>query len=244
MQYFSGTPEQMAAMSREAYTILKKVDPTITVVCPSGTGSDFKWMAKYFAAGGGKYCDVIGYHFYVFPRSPEQIVEIATQLQRLMQQYGLAGKPIWDTEIGWHDKDFPNGDDAAGYVARTYILNWASGVSRAYWYAWDNYNWVSVRMMERNSSAILPAAAAYGQIELWLRGSTMEYCNRTTGGIWECRLDRDSRPFWLLWNDSGRRVFSIPDHWRVHDYQPLLQMHSEHIRDDSIEVSGNPILIK
>ncbi|MGL4502111.1 MAG: GH39 family glycosyl hydrolase, partial [Planktothrix sp.] len=74
-RFYTGTVAEMVELSREAYQILKEVDPTITVVSPSATGDwgsspGVEWLEEFLSQGGGDYADVIGYHFYVMPGPP------------------------------------------------------------------------------------------------------------------------------------------------------------------------------
>ncbi len=124
----------MLELCREAYQILKEVDPTITVVSPSATGDwgsspGVRWLDDFLSQGGGDYADVIGYHFYVMPGPPENIVPLIQKVKAVMAKYGQNDKPLWNTECGWlGDEAFSSEDKAAGYVARSYVLNWADGV--------------------------------------------------------------------------------------------------------------------
>ena len=71
--FFSGTPDEMVALTREASRILKEVDPRNVVVSPSAAEGGTSWLDQFLAAGGGKYVNVIGYHFYV-RHDPEAMV--------------------------------------------------------------------------------------------------------------------------------------------------------------------------
>src|SRR5207249_3888590 len=199
---FSGTPEQMVALTREAYKILKEIDPTILVVSPSATtASGMPWLRTFLQLGGGEYVDVIGFHFYVFD-NPEKIVDLASQLHAVLAGSNVDNKPLWDTEAGWDitnrkTKREPGSRgvygkvlsdmDASAYLARTYVLNWVVGISRFFWYAWDDGQ---TGITEPDDLSLKPAARAYGEMEKWLVGARMVMCDRYSG-IWNCRLQRD-----------------------------------------------------
>jgi hypothetical protein len=126
--------------------------------------------------GGGQFVDVIGYHFYVTPRPPEEMVPLIRQVRQIMLDNGAGDKPLWNTESGWaQPKPFPSQTLAASYLARAFILNWATGVQRFYWYAWDNHGWASLETTEPDSRTLTPAGQAYGVIQNWLVGARLDW---------------------------------------------------------------------
>lgn len=100
--FFSGDVDQMLLLTREAAEILKDVDPSNVVVSPSPvTAKGIPWFEQFLKKGGGKYIDVVAYHFYVSPLSPEAMVPIIKRVRDLMIKYDVADKPLWNTETGW-----------------------------------------------------------------------------------------------------------------------------------------------
>jgi len=153
-QFYTGSVQELVRLAKVAYTTLKQVDPMILVCSPSATGKDGAiWLEQYFQAGGGKYTDVIGYHFYVNPEPPENMVPLIQKVKAVMEKYGMH-EQLWDTETGWAiqnnqslvapalGKGFNSlvltGEQASAYIARAYLLSWGAGVSHLYWYSWDN----------------------------------------------------------------------------------------------------------
>jgi len=59
-RFYSGTPEKLVELNHAAYETLKKVDPSMTVVSSSmsGSGTSAAFLERYLAAGGGDYADV------------------------------------------------------------------------------------------------------------------------------------------------------------------------------------------
>ena len=247
-EFFSGTVDQMVTLAREAYKILKEVDPAVSVISPSATGPlGYLWLDLYFSRGGAPFADIVGYHFYVIPEPPEAMLPVINEVRVLMTKYGIGGKPLWNTESGWaNPKVFPNPDEAAGYVARSYILNWAASVDRLYWYAWDNYNWVTLRMTERNDYRTLnPAALAYGEIQKWLVGTTMSSCDQTNEGTWVVRLQRkDGSRGWIVWHPAGKALFQIPNEWKVTQIRDLKGTTRLLTGDGAATVGMAPVLME
>ena len=215
-----GSPERMLALAREAYITLKQVDPNIRVVSPSPVNPEgLEWLEHYLALGGGKYADIIGYHFYVRTR-PESMIELILQAKEIMKKHGVGDKPLWNTESGWIRSPLTVPIDlvrqAPGWAARAYILNWAAGVERFYWYAWDDDGHDSIPFTEEDQATATSSAQAYAQVQKWLIGSRVGSCARNAEGSWLCQLTRESgRPAWILWNENQTGKYDVPKSWAV-----------------------------
>jgi hypothetical protein len=229
--FYSGSVEQLVRMAKEAYTILHEVDPTITVVSPPPSGSGFNYLDQYLAAGGGEYADVISFHFYATPNPPEAMLGMVARAKQIMAKYGLSAKPLWCTEVGYfiesQDREVrPMGifqvlprEQAAAYVARSYILLWPTGVSRLYWYGWDDPSMglADGQGIGTNIGTIRKLAAdAYDRVAGWLVGAVMTSCMSDASDTWVCDLTRDDKySAHIVWNPHGDRRFSIPSAWGV-----------------------------
>ena len=222
-QFWSGSVDQMVQLTREAALIIRSVDPQAIIVSPAATqdrGTD--WLAEFLKKGGGDFVDVIGYHLYVAPQTPEATIALVSTVKRLMRESGQAQKPIWNTETGWFlPKPFPQ-DIAAAYVIREFVLSWATGVQRLYWYAWDNHGWVSLETTEKDSTALKPAGQAYAVAFRWLVGSRMLGCSADEEQTWICDLDRDGTRQRILWNVAGPRTIRLPADWHAQSEETIL----------------------
>jgi hypothetical protein len=247
--FFSGTPEKMLELAREAYTTLKQVDPTIQVVSPSAVGpTGLTWLEEYLQLGGGKYADIIGYHFYVHRRPPEDMLRFIQPVKEIMQKGGVSDKPLWNTESGWIRGPQPQPinleTQAPGWAARAYFINWASGVQRFYWYAWDDDGGDSVPFTQEDQATATSSAHAYAEIQKWLIGSRMDTCENTGDGNWICKLTRESgRPAWILWNESRDAKFEVPKSWAV---KTVTKLSGEQFafNGDKIGFSELPVLLE
>jgi hypothetical protein len=222
-EFCSASVDQILALTREAFQIIHEIDPNAIVVSPSATESKgLSWLSEFLRKGGGQYVDVIGYHLYVNPEPPEAMVPLVQQIRQIMASNGLGSKPIWNTEANWFSpKPFPSEELAAAYLARSYILNWAAGVRRFYWYAWDN-RVVLVATTEENNQTLKPAGRAYGTVYHWLVGARMDGCNRDANHTFVCQLTRDGSLEWIVWNPDGARTFDVPQSWQIKSVTPLL----------------------
>jgi hypothetical protein len=176
-QFWSGSVDQMIGLTAEAARIIRSIDPQALIVSPSATQDrGLAWLSEFLSKGGGTVVDVIGYHLYVAPQPPESTLALASSVKQLMLQAGIADKPLWNTEAGWFlPKPFPP-ELAAAYVIREFVVNWAAGVQRLYWYAWDNHGWVSLETTQRDNSTLTVAGNAYAVAFRWLTGSRMRSC--------------------------------------------------------------------
>jgi hypothetical protein len=118
-----------------------------------GTGA-VKFLDQVLTAGGrgiGRCFDAVGYHPYPYPfTSPEavlsgrgSVIGAATQLRGVLRHHRLAGKPLWNTEVGWPTDPRGNGVTRrrqARYVARLALLSWARRVPLVTWYTWGDYH--------------------------------------------------------------------------------------------------------
>jgi hypothetical protein len=233
-RFYSGSIKQLVALSREAYQTLKSIDPAIQVVSPamSPCCESFKYLDEYFAEGGGKYADIIGYHFYVAPAKPETMLFSINQVKTLMAKHGLAGKSLWNTETGWRiqnrDRNLDDEEwagqplpdaDASAYVARAYLISWAAGVKRLYWYAWGHR---SMGFTDYDGKTPKPVAGSFNEIQKWLVGATLTSCKFDDKDIWVCELERNqNRISRIIWSTNGNIPFVIPDSWNVKQSKTL-----------------------
>ena len=241
--YWTGSTEQMIALVREADQIIKSIDPSAILVSPSATSDDgLKWLSEFLSKGGGQYVDVIGYHFYVFPADPEAMVALIEKVKQIMLSNGAGSKPLWNTESGWPDpKPFPSEGLAAAYLARAFILNWALGVRRFYWYSWDDHSWVSIQTTEKDNATLTPSGRAYGIMQDWLVGAKMTACDEDADHTWICELVRSGSSQWIVWNPVVTKMFEPPSTWHIEYVTSLLQKRSV-FKESSLMVGPVPKL--
>lgn len=257
--FFSGSAEDVLRLAREAYRIIKRIDPNAIVVSPSVTGGQggIPWLERYFLLGGAQYADVIGYHLYVSPQPPEAALPVIRAVQQLMAKHGV-DKPLWNTEAGWvmanreaiADPTMVGFDStikplpeelAAAYVARSLILVWAAGVQRYYWYAWDNQ---AMGLIEPRSKAGKPAAQAYAQTAAWLTGRILQDCRSTADGIWTCTFSyKEGTRSRVLWRPAGPLRIPVPKEWQAVEYQALDGTVGKLPSNPYVEIGPAPVLV-
>jgi Glycosyl hydrolases family 39 len=241
--FWKGTTDQMVMLTKEASQIIHAVDRNAIVVSPSATADyGVPWLAEFLKKGGGQFVDVIGYHFYVTPGLPEEMVPVIQRVRRVISESGSGNKPLWNTEMGWlAPTRFDSEEVAAGFLARAFILGWAEGVQRFYWYAWDNRSLAIVTYKEEERR-VTPAGTAYKIIQQWLIGAKMVGCSESSDHIWTCQLNRSGKMQWIVWNTQGTRKFEVPADWHVKSTTPLLHEPSS-LKGPSIEIGPAPTLL-
>jgi Glycosyl hydrolases family 39 len=241
--FWTGTTDQLLALTKEASDIIHSLDPQAIVVSPAPT-TDFgiKWLVEFLKKGGGQFVDVIGYHFYVTPGLPENVVPVIQRVRQVMSESGSGHKPLWNTEMGWlAPAQFESEEVAAGFLARAFILGWAAGVQRSYWYAWDNRS-LAIVMYKEAEHRVTPAGTAYNVMQQWLTGAKMDGCMESADHNWTCQLSRSGKKQWIVWNPQGTRKFDVPAAWHVKSATPLLQ-DRRGVNGTSIEIGPAPTLL-
>jgi hypothetical protein len=244
-EFFSGNLQQMLTLSKVAYEVLKAVDDNNVVLSPSVKcdQSGQAWLHKFLALGGGNYADVLGAHFYVMPRGPEVMVDQIERVHYLMHEYGI-NKPLWNTETGWGPpSSFSSQDEEAAFVIRAFILNAAAGVQRVYWYAWDNTNWVALRLTEPSTGVLRRGALAYEQLSQWLNGAQIEHCKTEGRDNWSCSVTRATGEHWLvLWDSTPKAQRNISKKISELSYFPC--MSDVAVRTSTVAVGSCPIMVR
>jgi hypothetical protein len=242
-QSWTGSVDTLVEMTRDAATILKQIDPTNVVVSPAATETrGLAYLDAYLAKGGGKYVDAIGFHFYVGSEPPEAMVTLIAGVERILAKHGLSSKPLWNTEAGWLGSALLPPDTQAAYLARAFILNWASGVSRFYWYAWENHRGTRIELVGSDNATLTPAGKAYGTIQRWMTGAVLADCSASTSGVWACGLERDNRTSHLVWSATVGTSFSVPAAWQARTTEALDGGRAP-IQNNTISAGISPVLV-
>ncbi|WP_288592413.1 glycosyl hydrolase [uncultured Victivallis sp.] len=93
--------EQYAQLLKIAHEELKKADPANQVMVGGLCGWEASYLADLYAAGAGKYFDLVAVHPYGKgpDSSPFQARSMA-KFRRVMARHGDSAKPVWITECG------------------------------------------------------------------------------------------------------------------------------------------------
>ena len=165
---------------------------------------------------GSNAVDILSVHIYPNNYKPEDIPGQVSAVRAVLQPQDLA-KPLWDDEGGWGQNTTAtqlagaNPDLEAAWIARFHIMNWASGLGRAYWYEWDNAAYGTLWSPTSIQGCTTPftgggficsGGIAYQQVHDWMVGSTLTNCS-SVGTSWTCNLVRSNgSAAQILWDTS------------------------------------------
>ncbi len=213
---WNGTLQQIVRMNTDAIPIIRSLDPNAVIVTPSVIieGSDGRsYLQNYLTALQAaappdsplpSTIGAVAFHGYVQmsgkPLMPENIITYLSDTTPILAGAGLGSKPLFDTEASWGDPTvsnppFTDPEMQAGFLARMYLVQWSEGVSRFYWYQWNNDALGTLWTPDPNNPAgagtVLPAGMAYNQVYQWLVGAVMSQgCVPTpqNSSVWTCEL--------------------------------------------------------
>jgi hypothetical protein len=199
VDFYNGTPAQMAKLTKDAAAAIKSVRPSVKVVAASTTvrpgGPTQKFGKAYGAAmkraKAWRSVDVVSSHFYPPAKEgPNTRVRYIRTMKSWYRKYGAGRKPMWDTEVNYGDlrpnrpKVTYTGATAETYVARTYIDSMRYGVQRVFWYVWDA-NVLGTDMTR--DGQITAGGQAFLEIRSWMSGKTWLGC-RVKASVTTCRV--------------------------------------------------------
>lgn len=217
--FWQGTPKQMADLTKAAYTIIRKYDPTAKVVAASSTVRLQSAYKKFFPAYLKELkkqkwpIDVVSVHLYpASTGTPANRADYIAQVQKDMKKAKVpASKELWDTEINYGiagpgsgnpDRNI-EGPTAAAWVAQTYLDNIRLGIDRAYWYYWyPSANLVGIQMYDGTVGSI-----GYQTVNTWLDGA---FYSCTSGAVNTCQLGDNTNPKVIAWASTGQGTFVVP----------------------------------
>lgn len=219
--FFSGTSASLATMTKIASEEVKKVDPTARIICPSMDGDvqGIKRLDKFLATGAGKYCDVIGFHYYLRTLTIAELRSLIADTKTVMAKYGMQQKPLWDTESGVLvaeagynlvpretsgalSKMFGSGE-AARFAAQFLVVSQALGVQRTYWFAHDT-SWMGSTVSNKNLNQLNPFGKSLLLMNNWFGGRTFSCLDSITG--MDCRLYQANKWVGDVYWGTGRTV--------------------------------------
>jgi hypothetical protein len=160
--FWTGTPHQLAQMTRVVDQVRDQVDPQAKVLAPSfAVRLPFqrRWLSRYLSQRVGgrpvwRYFDVTTLSLYPLATyggrigGPEDAVALLGDVRhRLARAHVPGSRPLWVTEINYGvPSGGPPGHLAAAPISarrqaanviRTYLLAAAAGVGRVFWYRYD-----------------------------------------------------------------------------------------------------------
>lgn len=217
--FFTGTPTQMAELTKRTYDIVKSIDPRASVVAPStGTrlGGPFKKFYPAFLQGlkqRGWPVDVWAAHTYPAALGDtNDRADLANAWIGYLRAAGAPDLPLWDTENNYglggpgpnNPKQDIEGIKAADWTAITYLDAIRLGISRVYMYQWGPYN--DLWGIQYNDQA--PGAIAMDTLQDWIVGSTYAGCNEKNRKV-TCNFAGKNGRDQIVYSEKGSKTFKV-----------------------------------
>lgn len=225
VDYWTGTPKQMAQLTSVTAKVVAKNDKAADVVSPAlatRLSSQRRWLRDFYKlrTGGrdvGAWVDVVSLNLYPMDKGrPEESMELLADSRSMLARLGVH-KPIWNTEINYGLRTGGGGtakkisrEKQAAFVARTFVLNAASGVKRTFWYSWDLQNLANTELIFPNGG-LSRAGTAYRVVGGWLIGTRMRGCATDSRGTFTCTAKYSGGVRRIYWNPSHTaRIRTVP----------------------------------
>jgi GH35 family endo-1,4-beta-xylanase len=219
--FWNGSPEEMADLTKRAYDIIKKIDPEALVVSASPstrlTASFNKFFPAYLTALAAKGwpVDVIGIHTYpTADGDPVARGLLIKGVQAALTAAGAPELPLWDTELNYGlagpgpnlPKQDITGVKAAGWVVRTYIDDLRYNVGRSYWYIWTQkpYDLLGIQAYPGSD-----AEQGFFALENWVFGQKFDGCTEDGAAVL-CNFSRDGQKSVVAWAQTGQAAYTAP----------------------------------
>lgn len=222
VQNYTGTPRQLANLTRAASGVVNSVAPRAVLSSPAlvlRLKGQQKWFDQFFSQrfngkGMGAFVDVVSLDPYpVMKGTPEDSITHIRWARKTLKKYGIS-KPIWNAEInygivGAHDPSpqLPEGLQAA-YVARTYVLNAAENVKRVYWLLWGSVAELGISTLNADGT-LTKAGKAYGVVRSWLVNTRTMGC-QVTKGVYTCTVKSSTGERRIYWRVTGSSKVTVP----------------------------------
>lgn len=219
--FFKGTSEQLVTLTRLANQTLKAIDPEIKILSPSFVGinkiaTDFD---SFLAAGGGNYIDIVAYHLYCYPFSPEYVINEVSLIKKQLAKYNIDSLPVWNTEQNWLNYKDNDGvikttnmppDMQSAYLFRMFLTNLAAGIERCFFYG-QSMN-LSIEILDSSGNVLQPGLA-FQMLTKWLIGSRLIEFNKITdnnGYAVTIEMANGDKAIFIWTDDNNYLPVSLP----------------------------------
>jgi len=215
--FWAGSPAQMADLTSQAASIIRKYDKTAVIVSASSTvrltASYDKFFPAYLKAMKKKGTPVDAVAVHLYPPGDGTPATRAGYIATVKADMAAAGvaKPLWDTEVNYGFSgpgSVPgqniDGDTAAAYVSQTYLDDVRLGVARAYWYSFTltPYTRGGVQLMAGTAGT-----NAYNTTYNWIVGGDV---NCVTAAVNTCTVTKNGATATIAWASTGSGDFAVP----------------------------------
>jgi hypothetical protein len=190
----------MVTLSAHVAASVHAIDPNAIIVAPA---FDAAGLQQFLSAGGSASVEVFSAFLSLAGQAPETIQSSLAAIRAVMANTSADTKPLWNDQPSWTlPASGLSEADQAAYVARALVLNASFGISRLSWYAWDENASTSIQLTDTNAYPTA-GAAAYGIMESWLSGASINGCSANPEQLWSCQVVRNGTAAWILWSPNS-----------------------------------------
>ena len=237
--YYTGTVDELATLTREAYQILKAVDPGNTVVSPVPYVAGY--LDQLLTAGIAPYVDMLAFHIYTYATLPETAGPSLANVRLVMAKHGVSAMPLWDTE-GASGDNTTSDTVSANYVVRRYLVDLAYGSIRFDYYAWGRASKFCPAMESSDPRVLTLAAKAYRYLYGWLQRASLTQVTIDAAGNWQLWFSwPGGRTGVIVWNPTQPAQLTLPASFlarSAHDIWGGVQATSS----STVNVTDSPVL--
>lgn len=225
-------------MLKTVYPAIKQARPSVQVLNggllldrpfnqETGEGRPGRFMEGVFEAGAGGSFDIMNYHFYTYYQSgsptPDGVSTIgngaddwkARYLREMMQRYGVAEKPLINTETALLCSVNPEQlaecrNAQANAVGRLYARAANNRLLAATWYTFATDSFNNTSFFDRRSGTLHPVYNAFKHARAMLGGSIFQgaLANQAEG-IEGYQFKNGSLDVTIFWSDQNDKIANV-----------------------------------
>ena len=222
--FYTGTPAQMADLTKRAHDIIKSIDPSATIVSPSTglrlNGALQRFYPKFLQELKARNWPVDVWSAHTYPNSlgtTNDRRKLANTWIDLLKAAKAPNLPLWDTEnnygLGGPGPDFPEqdikGTKAASWTAVTYLDALRLGISRVYIYQWGPYN--DLWGIQYKDGA--PGAIAMNTLQKWIVGTTYKGCKEAKRKV-TCKFRTSDGVNQIVYSETRKKKFKVAKRYK------------------------------
>ncbi len=222
--FYTGTPAQMAELTKRAHDIIKSIDPSATIVAPSTglrlNGALQRFYPKFLQELKARNWPVDVWSAHTYPNSlgtTNDRRKLANTWIDLLKAAEAPNLPLWDTEnnygLGGPGPDFPEqdikGTKAATWTAVTYLDALRLGISRVYIYQWGPYN--DLWGIQYKDGA--PGAIAMNTLQKWIVGTTYKGCKEAKRKV-TCKFRTSDGVNQIVYSETRKKKFKVAKRYK------------------------------
>jgi hypothetical protein len=188
-KFYSGTTEELVALAKRAYDVIKAIDPAAIVLTPSFTYNGLTHLERYLELGGGEAADAFAYHHYYGGKQADledtfNDMLISLAIHDIIKRAGYQDWPVYITELAPRLEVRENLEDedcipepytdmqVRASIAQGMILSYLFGNDSYYFYFWESANESECRvpLSLANNETLTTGGEAYKTMVGWLTG--------------------------------------------------------------------------